>query len=138
MEAGTTVFDVSFKAPAPAKGTVKALRTGLPEGSVLRNIPGVFLQERDLPLLLHHPANETVFLRFKLAEGLKPSYLPAAVKDEKACGSLDQTWNLKDGALEWDVQVTVPKAQISVKDYPDFRELAGRANAQANRVVLFE
>jgi hypothetical protein len=138
MEPGTAAFEVSFKAPAPAKGTVKALKAGLPEGSMFKNISGIYLQERDLPLLLHQATNEKVFLRFKLAEGLKLAYLPAAVKAEKACGSVVQTWALKDGALELDLQMSVSKAQISPKDYPDFRELAGRANAQAGRLVLFE
>lgn len=138
MEPGYTVFDLSFKAPAPGKGTVRALKTGLPEGSMLRNIPGIFLQERDLPLLLHHAANEKVFLRFKLAEGLKPVYFPSAVKGEGSCGSVSQVWHLKDGALEMELQMAVPKSVILSADYPNFRKLASQAQAQSNRTVIFE
>jgi len=138
MESGSTVFDVSFKAPAPAKGTVKALKTGLPEGSVLKGVQGIFLSERDLPLLLPHAGNEKVFLRFKLAEGLKPACLPPAVKAQCTAGSVTQIWNLKDGVLEMDLQMSLPKSQIPAKDYPAFRDLAGSASAQANRTLIFE
>jgi hypothetical protein len=138
MDPGSTVFDVSFKAPAPAKGTVKVLKTGLPEGSMLRNIPGLFLQDRDLPLFLHHAANEKVFLRFKIAEGLKPVYFTSAVKGEAACGAVTQAWNLKEGALEMELEIAVPKGVVSAADYPSFRKLATLAQAQSNRTVVFE
>lgn len=105
---------------------------------MLRNIPGIFLQDRDLPLILHHPAHEKVFLRFKLAEGLKPVYFSSAVKGEGSCGSLWQTWDLKDGALEMELQAAVPKNVISAADYPSFRKLATLAQAQVNRTVIFE
>lgn len=138
MESGSTVFDVSFKAPAPAAGTAKVFKTGVPEGSVLQGVPGIFLSERDLPMLLPHAGNEKVSLRLKLAEGLKPAYLPPAVRTQNAAGSATQAWTVKDGVLEMELQSTVPKASIPAKDYPDFRDLAGAANAQANRLVIFQ
>lgn len=138
MEPGNASFEVSFKTPAPEKGTAKVLKTGLPEGSVLKGVPGIFLSERDLPLLLPHAGNEKVSLRLKLAEGLKAAYLPPAVKTQNAAGSVVQVWTLKDGALEMEFQSAVPEASIPAKDYPGFRDLADSANAQANRVVIFQ
>lgn len=138
MEPGTAVFEVSFKAPAPAKGTVKALRTGLPEGSVLRGVPGVFLSERDLPLLLPHAGNEKVYVTFKLAKTLAPAYMPSAASVTNAAGSLNLAWSAKNQEVTMEFQVLVPKGLVPAKDYPAFRDLVGRASAAASTALIFE
>jgi hypothetical protein len=138
MEPGAAVFQATFKAPAPEKGTVKALRTGLPEGSLLSGIRGIYLQERSLPLVLAHPGSEKVYLKIKLAEGLKPGYLPPALDRQVAAGSFKQSWTAKEGGLDMTLEVSVPKAVVPVKDYPGLRDLAGLANAQSTRTLLLE
>lgn len=138
MEPGATVFQAAFKAPAPEKGTAKALRAGLPDGSLLSNVRGIYLQERSLPLVLPHGGSEKVYLKLKLAEGQKAAYLPPALSRDVAAGSFRQTWAVKDGALDLTMEVSVPKGVVAAKDYPGLRDLAGLANAQASRTVIFE
>jgi len=86
MEPGTAVFEVSFKAPAPAKGTAKVAQIRAAEGSVLKGVPGIFLSERDLPLLLPHAGNEKVYVTFKLAKTLAPAYMPPAASVTNEAG----------------------------------------------------
>jgi hypothetical protein len=138
MEPGLTVFQVAFKAPAPEKGTLKVLRTGLPEGSLLSGIRGVYLQERALPLVLAHPGSEKVYLKLKLAEGQKPAYIPPAIDRQVAVGSFRQSWATKEGGLDMAMEIAVPRAVVPVKDYPGLRDLAGLANAQASRTLILE
>lgn len=138
MDPARAVFNVSFKAPAPEKGTVKALKTGLPDGSVLKGVHGMFLEARELPLVLTHGGSEKIDLKLTLAEGLKPAYLPKAIAEQGAAGSLTQIWSAADGAVTLSFEASIPKAVIAVKDYPAFRTLQGTVSAPAARTVIFE
>ncbi len=84
LDPGTAVFEVAFKASAPPKGTVRALKTGLPEGSMLKGFHGSYLQQRDLPLILDQAGAEKIAIKFVLPEGMKPAFLPAPFKIETA------------------------------------------------------
>ena len=138
LDPATAVFEVAFKASAPPKGTVKALKTGLPEGSLLKGFHGSFLQQRDLPLVLGQAGTEKITIKFTHAEGMKPAYLPKAIAEQGAAGSLKQVWSAADGAFTLSLEAAIPKAVIAVKDYPAFKALEGTANAQAARTVIFE
>ncbi len=138
MDLARVVFNVSFKAPAPEKGTVKALKTGLPDGSALKGVHGIFLDVRDLPLVLSHGGSEKMDLKFILGEGLKPAYLPKAIAEQGAAGSLTQAWRAADGAVTLSFEAAIPKPVVAVKDYPAFRALQGTASAPASRMVILE
>jgi hypothetical protein len=138
MEPGVTVFQVAFKAPAPEKGTVKALRTGLVEGSLLGAVSGIYLQERALPLVLAHPGSEKVYLKLKLADGLKPAYLPAPISRDSPGASFRQSWTAQADSLEMSLEVVVQKPVVQPRDYPAFRAVAGSASAPSARVVIFD
>ncbi len=138
MDPARAVFNVSFKAPAPEKGTVKSLKTGLPDGSVLKGVHGEFLEVRELPLVLSHGGSERIDLKLTLAEGLKPAYLPKAIAEHGAAGSLTQAWSAADGAVTLSFEASIPKPVIAAKDYPSFRALQGMASAQTARTVIFE
>lgn len=138
MEPGQVVFKVSFKAeaPKPAK-PVKALKTGLPEGSLLKGFDASYLKQRDLPLVLESGGQEKISLKITLPEGLKPSYVPKDAKVENAAGAFGQAWAFKDGVLEMKAEAKVPKKTIPAKDYPDLKALYGLANATPQRAVIF-
>ena len=138
MEPGQVTFKASFKAEAPkASKPVKALRTGLPEGSLLRGFDAAHLKGRDFPLVLESAGRERWTVKVTLPEGLKPSYVPKEAKLENAAGSFDQAWTLKDGALEMKGEGAVAKKVVAVADYPALRALYGLANAMPQRTVIF-
>lgn len=137
MEPGQAVFRLSFKADAPKAGTVRALQTGLPEGSLLKHYEASHLAKRDLPLVLAGSGEERLVLKVTLPKGLKPSYLPKEVKAENAAGSFSQTCAVTDGVLEMKVEAKVKGRVVSVQDYPGLRALYGLANDRPTRTVLF-
>jgi hypothetical protein len=138
MEPGLTVFQVAFKAPAPEKGNLKVLRTGLPEGSLLNGVRGIYLQERALPLVLAHPGSEKVYLKLKLAEGQKAAYIPAPITRDSPGASFRQSWTAKADSLEMSLESAVPKTVVQPRDYPAFRAVAASANSASSRLVIFE
>lgn len=137
MEPGAVVFKAEFKAAPPKTGNVKMRQTGIPNRSLIRRYPLSHLMKRDLPLVLASPGQEKITLKITLAEGEKPSCIPAEAKISNPAGSLDQTWTFKDGTLAMELDAKVPSRVIGVADYPGFREIYGLANSMSTRAVIF-
>lgn len=137
MEPGQAVFRVSFKVEAPKAGAVKSLKTGLPDGSLLKKYNASYLAKRELPLVLPSAGEERLVLKVTLPEGMKPTYLPKDAKLENAAGSFSQTCAVKDGVLEVKCEAKVNGRVVSVQDYPGFRALYGLANDRPTRTILF-
>lgn len=137
MEPYYAVFTVTFKAPAPAKSTVKAFSIGVPEHSLLKGYRGSHLDSRDLPLVLAGPGSEKVTVRFSFAEGLKASFVPKDAEVKGSAGRFARTWKPGEGTLVATTEVQVPERIVPARDYPAFRDLYGRANVLSGRTLIF-
>jgi len=138
MDPGRCVFKIAFKGPAPkTESGVCTLQTGLPEQSILAGFPASYLGERRLPLVLAGTGKEHLVLRVTLPEKAKILYLPAAAKLVNPAGSFARSWRLTGGLLRMEVSAEIPSRVIQPKDYKDWKELFGIANAQGERCVVF-
>lgn len=129
---------VTFK--GAAKETAKGMRsfaTGLPVASIIAHPREIYRLTREFPLVLPFAGREEMRLSLKLPDGMKPAYIPGALKSSGPGGSATQEWSLDGNKIKMTLAVEIPGRVVKQADYPAFRDLCTSVAAESARTALF-
>jgi tetratricopeptide (TPR) repeat protein len=94
------------------------------------------LAERKFDLVMASPWANTFHFRYALPPGYTANDLPAPVLDESPFGRLKLSYQVTDGKLVAEGEVTFTVARVKAADYAAFRAWLGRVDQAISRKLL--